>query len=477
MRYIIYTFCYETPHFETDLEIAKSLIIDGHEVFFLTCNEELKSCFINPNHNKFICGVCKSKIKNGIEYLKTDKQQILSFKLRDFPVLGFDNITTIQDLSKFSYKGCDIGLGVISSLVSATRDHLFDIVQHKDKIFDGLQTSILVYENFKSIIESYKPDGVILFNGRFLETKPVIHLCKAYGVKFYTHERGGQVDRFMFRENSTPHSLDFARMEIDSLWVNGGEEKYKIGERFFEERKNKVQQNWFVYTNNQVENKLPINFNKSKINIAIFNSSIDEYVAIPDFINKIYKDDNDGIRRLCESFKDNQEVHFYLRNHPNLKNLDTSQTREINSFKNIFNNLTIIESTDDIDSYYLMESVDMIVTFGSTMGVEALYWGTPSLLLGEAYYSTIGGLLKPNTHEEACVLISKIEKLNSNEKDVNRGNALKFGYWSLMYGEPFRYFKPSGLFQGTFTGDKISANVLSRVLLKSYMFFRSFKIQ
>jgi hypothetical protein len=124
-----------------------------------------------------------------------------------------------------------------------------------------------------------------------------------------------------------------------------------------------------------------------------------------------------------------------------------------------------------------MESVDMIVTFGSTMGVEALYWGTPSLLLGEAYYSTIGGLLKPNTHEEACVLISKIEKLNSNEKDVNRGNALKFGYWSLMYGEPFRYFKPSGLFQGTFTGDKISANVLSRVLLKSYMFFRSFKIQ
>ena len=80
MRYIIYSFCYETPHFETDLEIAKSLINDGHDVFFLTCNEDLKSCFLNPEHNKFICNVCKSKIKNGIEYLQTDKQQILSFK-------------------------------------------------------------------------------------------------------------------------------------------------------------------------------------------------------------------------------------------------------------------------------------------------------------------------------------------------------------------------------------------------------------
>lgn len=476
MRYIIYSFCYETPHFETDLEIAKSLINDGHEVFFLTCNEDLKSCFLNPEHNKFICSVCKSKIKNGIEYLKTDKQQILSFKPGDFPVIGFDNIETVQDLTNFSYKGCDIGLGVISSLVSATRDHLFDINQHNDKIFVGLQTSILVYENFKSIIDNYKPDGVILFNGRFLETKPVIHLCKESGIKFYTHERGGQVDRFMFRENSTPHSLDFARKEIDLLWDNGGEEKCKIGIRFFEERRNKVQQNWFVYTDNQVENKLPVNFNKSKINIAIFNSSIDEYVTIPDFNNKIYKDDNDGIRRLCESFKDNQEVHFYLRNHPNLKNLNTSQTREINSFKNIFNNLTVIEPTDDIDSYYLMETVDMIVTFGSTMGVEALYWGTPSLLLGEAYYSTIGGLIKPTTHEEACYLITNFEKLNTNQKAVNRENSIKFGYWSLMYGEPFRYFKPSGLFKGNFTGKTISANVLSRVLLKCYIFFNRLKI-
>ena len=475
MRYIIYSFCYETPHFETDLEIAKSLINDGHEVFFLTCNEELKNCFLNPEHNKFICSVCKSKIKNGIEYLQTDKEQILSFKLGDFPVVGFDNIKTIQDLTNFNYKGCDIGLGVISSLVSATRDHLFDINIFEDKIFSGLETSILVYENFKSIIDNYKPDGVILFNGRFLETKPVIHLCKENGIKFYTHERGGQVDRFMFRENSTPHSLDFARKEIDSLWDIGGEEKYIIGERFFEERRNKVQQNWFVYTDNQVDNKLPINFMNSKINIAIYNSSIDEYVTIPDFKNKIYKDDNDGIRRLCESFKDNQEVHFYLRNHPNLMNLDTSQTREINSFKNIFKNLTVIDSTDDIDSYYLMESVDMIVTFGSTMGVEALYWGTPSLLLGEAYYSTIVGLLKPSTHEEACNQISKFKKLNTDEKAVNRKNSIKFGYWSLMYGEPFRYFKPSGLFQGNFIDTKIGANLAPRILLKSYMFWRSFK--
>lgn len=462
MRYIIYSFCYETPHFETDLEIAKKLTNEGHEVYFLTCKEELKTCFINSEHQKAICNVCKSKINNGLKILNVKEDQILSFSNTNNIKLSFDDaLISFEALKNYEYKGCDIGLGVVSSLVSTLRDHNFDVKLHSDKIKIALETSIFVYENFKQIIEQYQPDGIIVFNGRFLETKPVLHLCIQNNIKFFTHERGGQLDRYMYRENSTPHSLTFAKQEIDFLWNNNDENKILIGNNFFEERRNKIIQNWFVYTNDQKIGILPNSFDKKKRNVAIFNSSIDEYVTIPDFENKIYVDDNEGIEMICESFINDEDFHFYLRIHPNLAGLDNTQTRKITEFKSKFPNLTIINALDEIDSYALMEAVDTVVTFGSTIGIEAVFWGTPSILLGKTFYEDIEGLYKPNTHEEVC------EMLRQDKKNLSQNsNAIKFGYWSLMYGNTFQFFKPESLFKGTFLNKKVKASLLARIILK-----------
>lgn len=464
MKYLIFSFCYETPHLETDLEIAKKILDKNHEVIFLVCNSQMKSCFLNPYHNKLICDVCKSKILNGINKLGRIKILYLS-KTIDLDFSFLQNIKTLDDLRQFQYKNCDVGLGVVSSLVSITRDHQFEIHNYKNLIKDCIETSILIYENFVSIINNYSPDAVILFNGRFLETKPIIHLCQKNKIIFFTHERGGQLNRYMYRENSTPHSLDFSKIEMELLWNDVGQEKIKIGENFFLERRNKIMQNWHVYNKSQNIGMLPPNFDFSKKNIAIFNSSIDEYVTIPDFVNKIYFDDNEGIKLLCESFSNDTNYHFYLRNHPNLQNLNTSQTREISLFKSKFKNLTVIEASDEIDSYALMENVDIVVTFGSTMGIEALYWGTPSILLGRSYFEDIEGIFKPSSHEEACYLLRQPLKRN-----LNRSNALKYGYWSLMYGVPFEYFLPKSLFKGLFLGTKIKANFYKRLSLKFYYF-------
>lgn len=462
MRYIIYSFCYETPHFETDLEIAKKLTNEGHEVYFLTCKEELKTCFINSEHQKAICNVCKSKINNGLKILNVKENKILSFSNKNDFKLSFDDaLVSFEALKNYEYKGCDIGLGVVSSLVSTLRDHNFDVELHSEKIKIALETSIFVYENFKQIIEQYQPDGIIVFNGRFLETKPVLHLCVQNNIKFFTHERGGQLNRYLFRENSTPHSLLFVKKEIESLWNNTSAEKNSIGAQFFLQRKNGEIQNWYTFTKRQKKDLLPKNYNKNILNVAIFNSSIDEYVSIPEFENKIYVDDNEGIEKICESFKNDEEFHFYLRIHPNLAGLDNTQTRKINEFKSKFPNLTVIDALEEIDSYALMEAVDTVVTFGSTIGIESVFWGTPSILLGKTFYEDIEGLYKPNTHEEVCEIIRQDKKNVAQNSD-----AIKFGYWSLMYGDKFEFFKPESLFKGTFLNKKVKASLLARIILK-----------
>ena len=49
---------------------------------------------------------------------------------------------------------------------------------------------------------------------------------------------------------------------------------------------------------------------------------------------------------------------------------------------------------------------------------------------------------------------------------VQNSDAIKFGYWSLMYGTKFEFFKPESLFKGTFLNKKVKASLLARIILK-----------
>jgi hypothetical protein len=470
MKYLFYSTCNATPHLETELEIASNLLETGNEVFFLVCKAQLQTCFINPDHDKIICLACRSKGAAGLNLIGIDSSHIL-----DFPEVDIDynaikkSFNSIDELKAYKHRGIDVGLAVASSLVSSTRDHVFDTTTYSEQIKRGLETAIFVYESTKKVIDEIKPDCVIIFNGRFLESRPLLRICELMGIKYYTHERGGTVANYVKRENNTPHSLNAIINEIDEVWSLAGDEKEEIGKRFYEDRRNKVIQSWAVFTDNQVDGSLPKNLNSEKKNVAIFNSSMDEYEGIPDFKNKLYKDDNDGIWQLCNSFKHDHDIQFFLRVHPNLKGLNNTQNKELAKLRGQFTNLTIIEADEQVDSYALIDAVDCVVTYGSTIGIEAIYWNKPSILLGRAFYEDLECILTPGTHQEVCELIrSDLGKPNNNI------GALKYGYWSLMQGFEFKKFIPDGLFKGRFNNHVVRASIFVRILFHARKFLSRF---
>ena len=57
--------------------------------------------------------------------------------------------------------------------------------------------------------------------------------------------------------------------------------------------------------------------------------------------------------------------------------------------------------------------------------------------------------------------------IRQDKKNVSQNSdAIKFGYWSLMYGNKFEFFKPESLFKGTFLNKKVKASLLARIILK-----------
>lgn len=473
MKILFYTTFIGTPFFETELELMHRHIENGDEVYISRCGGQFQTCLKNPNHRKIVCSGCQSMFVNGLKTLPNKKYTILTIP-KDENNYGYQTrvFNNVEELMDFKINDFEIGLAVTSSLVHRFLDHKFDTIKYQDAVDKEIRTAFHVYNFFEKILVDIKPDKVYFFNGRFSTTRPVIALCQLFGIDFVTHERGGMKGNYSLFPNSTPHDLEFANNEREDLWQKAGNEKYDVGKQWFVDRRNKVSQAFFSFTKNQKTGLLPERFGRTKRNIAIYNSTIEEYFSFPSWKNPVYKNEIDGLYKVFESFKFNKNIRFYLRLHPNLMwNKKNSQLKEIYELAESFSsNLEIIAPDSPISSYDLMDNCNCVLTFGSTMALEACFWGKPSILVGRGVFESLDCFYKPQSHKEL------IQLLETDLKAKNKDEALKYGFWESTRGISFVSFKQPDFHICTYQGRRISPSLFYRFLFFGIRIIKSRKL-
>lgn len=448
--------CNWCPHFETELELMLDLMNKGNDVYSVSCNKIFnKFCISNQQFDSEFCNECCTTYKEGLKLINFPKKNIL--KLSKIKCPEFPLFKTAQELSDYSIDGINLGFGVYTSYMSISRDYMFDIDVNRQKIEGYLKTAYTVTKNMEQILKELKPDEVYLFNGRFIESWPVIELCKRLNIDYYTHERGSSSEKYQLIKNDLLHKADRLNNEIHFYWNKAKEpQRSEIAKKWFNDRRNGAEQSWIAFAKEQKKGALPENFDKLKNNIAIFNSSLDECYAFEDWQNPVARNENEIIKLIMERYKDDDSRHFYLRVHPNLKGIVTTQMEEIeNISKANYNNLTIIHPEASIDSYSLIAACNKIISFGSTVGVEAAFLNKVSILAGVSVYSQLDCCYVANNYKEFFNFIE------SDIKPKNPKNTYPFGYWSTVYGTSFKYFEPDGLFKGIFLGKNLRKRKLS----------------
>lgn len=442
--------CNWCPHFETELELMLDFMKKGDNVYSLSCDKLFNEfCISNQNHGPEYCNQCCIAYKNGLKLIKFPPKNMLKFsdvECPDFPLFKDQ-----KELSEYSVDGINIGFGVSASFMSVSRDYLFDTVKHKEQLEGYLKTAYIVAKNMEIILKELKPDSVYLFNGRFLQYWPAAEVCRKYNIDFYLHERGPDPSKYQLIKNDMFHRPQRYYDEIDFYWNNAKEpEKSEIGKKWFVDRRNGVEQDWVVFTKDQQKGSLPIGFDASKNNISIFNSSMDEYYAFSEWQNPIADNENEIIKAILDHYKNDESKHFYLRLHPNLKNVVTTQIIELKEIEKLnYKNLTIIWAEEPLDTYSLIEASDKVISFSSTVGIEAAFWNKPSILAGISMYRHLDCCYLANSYEELFNLIES----NLTPKDPKA--TYPYGYWLSAFGTKFTHFKPEGLFNGTFLGKRI----------------------
>ena len=441
MKVLFYSpFILRLHHFATEMELAIKHQKKGDDVHFLLCDTSLRTCQKNVHHLANICTECVIKRDNSLAWLEIPYENRHFLNLESYQsnieVPYFNNI---EEVKNFEVEGTDIGFASASSLISDLRETYPDLDKYRKLVEKYIKTSVSLYQAGIDILKKIKPDLIYLFNGRYVIVRPVFRAAQYLDIDVLIYENPGKVNQYCLWENTLPHDLNYVKSRIQIAWEDNKNEKEKIklANNWFNDNKSRDNKLTDIFMFVQKEGSLPsnIDIHKDKRIITIFISSEYEFSAIDKiWLQRFYKDQNEVVEKLLTKVK-NEDIYFYIRIHPNLKGHDNTQTRFLKKFK--ADNVTVIFPEEDIDSYSLIDISEKIITFGSTIGLEATYWGKPSICLGRSYYEDLNVSYHVNSYEELYKMV-----LKKGLKTLSKEGTLKYAYWSISLGINYQFYKP-----------------------------------
>ena len=301
------------------------------------------------------------------------------------------------------------------------------------------------------------------------------------GIKTYIHELSGELNQYFLTEDTYPHDIEYYKKLIQICYESteySDSRKKSLAIEWFEKRKKSVDLGGFYsFTKNQKIGHLPKSLNQEYLNIVIFNSSEDEFAAIDGWENPFYADQNQGIFHILRDLENEKNIRFFLRMHPNLTNITNSQTQPLQNLSKNFKNIEVISCDSSVSTYSLINACDIVITFGSTVGIEAVYQEKPSILLGRAVYEDLGAVIKPKSHADLVFFLKNFVKNNTFSKSEQFHEAVyKYGFFQQVSGTPLRHSVRKSLFRVTLKrenskGDgrefSLRANLFSTILSKT----------
>ena len=131
-----------------------------------------------------------------------------------------------------------------------------------------------------------------------------------------------------------------------------------------------------------------------------------------------------------------------MRVHPNLKNKHIIEQERWNELGKVINQKGFywIDHNDLEPTYLLLQKSDMIITSGSTVGIEAISLGKPSISLTKCFYDGIISEVRLCKSPEQ--LIDALNNTNSFTPP-NKASSYIYGAWVMLNATKFRYFEHS----------------------------------
>lgn len=456
------------PHIETAMEIAFDRREAGERVVYANLRPGLPLCedssrwhWLADLPNVRQRASAQLLQERGVEYLRYLHPSAGMGAAQATADRLLAGIRTIEDLRRLSHAGFeDFGWAVLSSAISRRREPQIDPRKERRLLRDIATSALAVYAATTSLLRTVNPHSVILFNGRFASTRAVLRAAQAEGIPVQLHERGCDQGHYSLLDFPI-HDIDRLQNLIRREWR---EELASHGHAFYAHRRQRVERDWHSFTRRQTHGKLPDGLRPGARLVTYFSSSEDEMAAIGDHVRDPRYDDQmqilGEVHALVRSLPD---VQLCVRVHPNVARASGPERRRWRQLE--LDGALLIHPDAPVDSYALLDASALVLTHGSTIGVEATYWGRPSVLLGRSFYDSFGAVHRPTNNDE-------LRHLLQSAPPLPQAACLPYGAFFETYGLPYRHYQPRDLHGGRIAGRDLDADPWIDLLKRPYRWFR-----
>jgi hypothetical protein len=459
-----FEFCNLTPHLETSLDIAKQHLDKGDMVFFYFLGHDVpyrESIFPAHFSGKFLGDLLPER--KGAKLLEHPRFKFITNVYIPKSEYAIPPINNIEELKAIVYENWDLGMAVASSLISLTKNSQPDLRKYSNMLSKMVISVASIYHFVIDLLKSANANNVYIFNGRFCNQRAVLRACEALNVPYLIQERGANKDLYFLRP-FMPHDKKSIQAEMKTTWekLHDKAKGEEIAVNWFRNRRSGMDTDWYSYSKTQKQNSLPV-IDEEKHLVTYFHSSDDEYAAIGDQFKWIgWNDQYDAVTQLINLAKDIQGVQLVIRLHPHLAKKSKEENIKWAALSELSKKITVILPSSEIDSYALIDHSNLVISAGSKAGIEAVFYGKPSVLLGPSPYDDLDVTYKAHDVKTLETLI-----LDPALPLKNHENLLMYGYWWATHGDRFKYYVAESLSKGKFMGVNLQEKPLVFSMLLS----------
>ena len=292
------------------------------------------------------------------------------------------------------------------------------INQTEENLHQGTEKWI----NFLNKIDKNNlPKVAVIFNGYSFPESIIKNYLDNHGVTTFTFESGHLENSvFISKDHAPEYFFDFNMNELDS--VNKKKLKNYMLRRTSGDFKRGAVNFWKELI--PISSELKNEFKKFDKVVTVFMNV--PYDTSQTNASKLFENIYDWLDYLEIFIKNNKNIYFVFRSHPDelrpdkKSNFEISRYLENKGFSN-YENVILINSNISINSYELILNSDLILTYNSTITLEAVYLGINAINSGYAHFCRLDYFKIADTidsYKEKINFFLTNNQVKQNDRDI-----------------------------------------------------------
>lgn len=301
---------------------------------------------------------------------------------------GLPHPLTRSRIRALTYKGSDMGRSILQVHPDANTPISEGHAWPHRWVKAAMKSYAWVYDQTQALIRDRHLTTIVVYNGRFTHDRAVAAAADAAGVRVLYYDTGGYDTDFDLTE-ATTHDwshLQGRMLRMYDAWDPS--EREEIGSSWFTNRQRHVDVSNRVFVGHQTRGFVE-GLPDAETTVVFFSSSGDEIAELDlDWAEYLHSQEA-ALLALAEACRKRPGTALVVRTHPHMRLKPTADLADWSEAVRQAAPDVHFDPYSPIDSYAVMESADIIFTYGSTSGVESAFMGRPVVVMGPSAYDEL----------------------------------------------------------------------------------------